>query len=75
MPRASVVMSTYNTPEKYLREAIESILIQTFKDFELIIVDDGSEQNDAEIASEFKDDRIIVLGMYMPNDYPRVISM
>lgn len=61
MPRASVVMSTYNTPEKYLREAIESILIQTFKDFELIIVDDGSEQNDAEIASEFKDDRIIVL--------------
>ena len=61
MPKASVVMSTYNTPEKYLREAIESILIQTFKDFELIIIDDGSDQNDSMIASEFKDNRIIVL--------------
>lgn len=61
MTKASVVMSTYNTPEKYLREAIESILSQTFTDFELIVVDDGSTQNDSKIARAFNDERIVVL--------------
>ena len=40
-PEISVVMSVLNT-EKYLTEAIESILQQTFTDFEFIIIDDGS---------------------------------
>ena len=40
-PKISVIMSVYNG-EKYLREAIESILSQTFTDFEFIIVNDGS---------------------------------
>ena len=43
----SIIMPTYNTPYKYLSEAIQSILNQTFKDFELIIIDDSStEYND-----------------------------
>ena len=42
MSNISVLMPVYNTKEEYLREAVESILNQTFSDFELIIVDDGS---------------------------------
>ena len=41
MPKLSVIVPVYNT-EKYLRECIDSILAQTFTDFELILVDDGS---------------------------------
>jgi len=43
-PAISVIMTAYNT-EKYIKEAIESILNQTFKNFEFIIVDDGSTDN------------------------------
>ena len=59
MPLVSVVMPVFNG-EKYLAEAIESILDQTFTDFELLIVDDGSQDRSAEIirAYEKRDDRI-----------------
>lgn len=50
-PKVSVVMSVYNgTP--YLHESVEGILNQTFKDFEFIIIDDGSTDNTWEILSE-----------------------
>ena len=61
MTKVSVIMSTYNTPEEYLRESINSIICQTYTDFEFIVVDDGSTQNDSEIALGFHDERIIVL--------------
>lgn len=51
-PKISVVMSVYNgTP--YLRESIESILNQTCKDFEFIIIDDGSSDNTWKIITEY----------------------
>jgi len=56
-PKISVVMSVYND-EKYLREAIESILNQTFTDFEFIVVDDGSSDGSADIIKSYKDPRI-----------------
>ena len=56
-PRVSVVMPVYNG-EKYLREAIESILNQTFTDFEFIIIDDGSTDSTGEILSSYDDKRI-----------------
>lgn len=58
----SVVMSVYNG-ERYLSLAIESILKQTFKDFEFIIVDDGSTDRSLEIIRKYekKDSRIRVL--------------
>ena len=57
MPRISVVMSVYNG-EKYLSEAIKSILNQIYKDFEFIIIDDGSTDSSRAIITSFKDDRI-----------------
>ncbi len=53
----SVVMSVYNG-ERYLREAIDSILNQTFTDFEFIIIDDGSTDDSTEIITSFSDNRI-----------------
>lgn len=57
-PRVSVVMSVYNTAEKYLREAISSILSQTYDDFEFLIVDDGSDSYIEEIVGGYSDERI-----------------
>lgn len=57
--KISCVMCVYNTKESYLREAIESILNQTFADFELIIVDDGSNHSHVkETILSYKDERI-----------------
>lgn len=61
-PRISVIMSAYNS-EKYLAEAIESILNQTFKDFEFIIINDGSTDNSLKIIRKYqkKDKRIKIM--------------
>ncbi len=53
----SVVMAVYNG-ERYLQEAIESILNQSYKDFEFIIVNDGSLDNTAEILKGIQDSRV-----------------
>lgn len=60
-PEVSVVMSVYNE-ETYLRSAIESVLNQTFKDFEFIIINDCSTDKTVDILKEFeaKDNRIIL---------------
>ena len=48
----SVIVPTYNGG-KYLAEALESILTQTYRPIEIIIVDDGSTDNSAQIASNY----------------------
>ncbi|HEY9850632.1 MAG TPA: glycosyltransferase [Leptolyngbyaceae cyanobacterium] len=55
----SVIIPAYNS-EQTIRETIESVLQQTFSDFELIAIDDGSTDKTLEIASSFKDTRIKV---------------
>ncbi|MGH9032914.1 MAG: glycosyltransferase family 2 protein [Acidimicrobiia bacterium] len=49
-PRVSVVMPFYNTPPEFLREAIQSVLAQTCRDWELLLVDDGSTGPATEMA-------------------------
>ena len=60
-PAISVVMPTYNTPVPYLREAIESILNQTFRDFEFIVIDDGSTNGSDKYLKSLEDERIIII--------------
>lgn len=52
MPKISVVTQVYNH-EKYIGECIESVLNQTYKDFEYIVVDDGSTDNTPQILKSF----------------------
>ena len=60
-PKISVIMPVYNT-EKYVWEAIKSILSQTFSDFEFIIIDDCSTDNSYSICEKFADiDKRILL--------------
>ena len=59
-PRMSVVMPVYNV-QSYIEEAIQSVLDQTFTDFELIIVDDGGSDNSVKIARTFEDPRIHIV--------------
>lgn len=56
-PLVSVLMPVFNG-EKYIREAIDSILNQTFADFELVIVNDGSTDQSASIVESYSDPRI-----------------
>ena len=58
MPKVSVLMPVYKTNEKYLREAIESILSQTFEDYEFLILDDCPEDSREKIVKSYKDNRI-----------------
>jgi glycosyltransferase involved in cell wall biosynthesis len=58
--KLTVVMPVYNG-EKYLSESIESILSQTFTDFEFLIIDDGSSDKTVEIIKSFDDNRIVFL--------------
>jgi glycosyltransferase involved in cell wall biosynthesis len=59
MPKVSITITTYNR-EKYLEQAIASILAQTYKDLEVILFDDGSSDRSVEIAEQYalQDSRI-----------------
>lgn len=57
MCKISVLMSVYNE-EEYLSEAIDSILQQTFTNFEFLIIDDGSQDRSESIIASYIDDRI-----------------
>ena len=54
MPAISVIMPAYNC-EAFIRESVESILSQTFTDFEFFIIDDASTDRTVEIIKEYND--------------------
>lgn len=80
IPEISVIMSVYNG-ETYLKEAIESVINQTFKNWEFIIINDCSTDSTAEILSEFasKDERIKVhpneVNLKLPKSLNKAISL
>lgn len=61
MPKISVIVPVYNT-EKYLHRCVDSILAQTYTDFELLLIDDGSTDGSGAICDELaqKDSRVRV---------------
>ncbi|MDT6668970.1 glycosyltransferase, partial [Enterococcus faecium] len=62
MCRISIIVPVYNV-EKYLKKCVDSILGQTFTDFELLLIDDGSTDNSGSICDELAktDNRIKVI--------------
>ena len=61
-PTVSVIMPVYNA-HLYVAKAIESVLQQTYQDFELILVDDGATDGSGEICEKYaaQDDRIVLI--------------
>lgn len=60
MPEISILLCAYNA-EVYIAKAVESTLRQTFRDFELIIIDDGSTDGTLDIIKSYQDTRITVV--------------
>ena len=56
-PLVSIIVTTYNSAD-YISRAIESILIQSYRNFEIVVVDDGSTDNTAAIVRGFKNEPI-----------------
>jgi len=79
-PAISVIMSVYNG-EAYLKEAVESVINQTFKDWELVIINDCSTDSTAEILCELskRDERIKVhnneVNLRLPTSLNKAISL
>ena len=61
MVTISVVMPTYNTPIHFLKEAVESVLKQTYEDFEFIIINDGSTDKSKEYLDSLVDSRVRII--------------
>jgi len=60
MAKVSVIIPVYNA-SRFIGETIKSVLSQTYKDFEIIVVDDGSTDNSADIVKSFGDKKIILI--------------
>jgi len=61
MPLVSVILPTYNYG-RFLGEAVDSVLCQTFRDLECIVVDDGSSDETGQVLASFSDPRMVVAG-------------
>lgn len=72
-PLVSIILPTYNG-EKYILEAIRSCLRQTYKNIELIIVDDGSTDRSAKIIRSFRDSRIMVIEKKSNEGLPKALN-
>lgn len=71
MPKVSVIMPVYNG-EKFIQNAMDSILSQTFQDFELIVINDGSGDSSADIMASYDDPRIVLINNEVNTGLPNV---
>ncbi|MCF3623185.1 glycosyltransferase family 2 protein, partial [Planktothrix agardhii 1801] len=53
MPRVSVIIPTYNC-DRFLPEAIDSVLMQTYQDYEIIVIDDGSTDQTCQVLESYQ---------------------
>ena len=60
MPLVSVIIPSYNA-ESYIEECVNSVLSQSLKDFELIVVDDGSTDSTVNLVKTFQDNRLSLI--------------
>lgn len=62
LPKISIIIPVYNA-EKYLHECLDSVVSQTFKDIEIICIDDGSADNSYQVLQGYadKDSRFVIL--------------
>src|SRR5258708_34774335 len=60
LPKVTVLMPAYNA-DKYIAEAITSVLEQSFTDFELLIINDGSTDETVNVVRSFNDPRIVLI--------------
>jgi glycosyltransferase involved in cell wall biosynthesis len=60
MARVSVIIPTYNA-EKFIAQTIQSVLEQTYQDFEILVIDDGSPDRSVEVCQQFQDDRLRII--------------
>jgi glycosyltransferase involved in cell wall biosynthesis len=60
MPKASIIIPAYNA-EEYIGKTLDSILAQTFSDFECIVIDDGSTDDTVEVIKGYQDQRIVLI--------------
>src|SRR5208337_1888421 len=77
--QVSVIMAVYNG-DKFLEEAVESVLCQTFADFEFVIIDDGSTDGTSKLLAKYaeQDSRIVVIrqdNRGLPSSLNRAISV
>ena len=71
-PVVSIVLPTYNGA-KYIRESLDSILAQTFQDWELIIVNDCSTDETPQIAAEYaKRDEVVIATKFLPRSQDEI---
>lgn len=73
-PKISVIMPVYNAG-KYLKDAIDSILNQSFSDFEVFIIDDRSTDDSLETIRSYKDERIILIEKEINTGYTDSLNM
>tara|TARA_B100000959_G_C14871821_1_gene578685 strand:- start:202 stop:1116 length:915 start_codon:yes stop_codon:yes gene_type:complete len=60
----SIILPTYNRADTYLKEAIDSVISQTYKNWELLIIDNHSADNTDELISNYKEERIELLKIH-----------